>query len=130
MNNKFLRWYLLSVDITFIIYWIAALLDIFPGEMLFNNYHDPVITAWNWSFFPIDIIASLVGLGSIYLYNKNTNNNISIKLAIISLSMVFCAGIMALSFWTLTDDYSISWWVANLYLAIPSVYFLYKLLRA
>lgn len=126
MNNKLLRWYLLSVDISFIIYWGAALLDLFPGEMLFNNYHDDVITAWNWSFFPIDIIASFIGLSSIYIYKKNVNRHLAMQLANISLSMIFCAGMMALSFWVLTEDYSISWWVANLYLAIPSAGFLYK----
>lgn len=126
MNNSLLRFYILSVDLSFLVYWISALFDLFPEAWLFKDYYNPIISAWNWSFFPLDMFVSLTGILSFYLVKKG---NISTMLLLISLSLTFCAGLMAISFWMLTKSFDLTWWLANLYLVIPSVFFLMHLLK-
>ncbi|MCB9588029.1 MAG: DUF5360 family protein [Polyangiaceae bacterium] len=33
-----------------------------PADWLFRDYTDPNIVAWNWSFLPLDLLASVTGL--------------------------------------------------------------------
>jgi Family of unknown function (DUF5360) len=49
--------------------------------------------------------------------------------ATISLTLTLCAGLMAVSFWILTKDYSLSWWIPNLALIAVALYWLPRLDR-
>ena len=54
---------LLVTDLGFILYWSMSLLillgvDIVPQAWLFKDYDDPIVYAWNWSFFPLDMVLS------------------------------------------------------------------------
>ena len=111
--------YLLLVDIGLLLYWLVAMADILPPAWLFKGYHDPVISAWNWSFLPLDVLASLTGLAGI-AFTRQARTAIGESLILVSLSLTFCAGLMALSFWALTADYDLSWWAANAFLMVPS----------
>ena len=126
-NFLFLRINLLITDVGFIVYWSITALNLLPAEWLFQDYTNPVLVAWNWSFAPVDLMASLTGLWTLHLmrhqhpYWKIT--------AIISLTLTFCAGLMAISFWTLRLDFDPSWWFPNIYLMVWSLLAARKLLR-
>ncbi len=99
---------------------------IIPPNVAFKDYNNPLMVIWNWSFFPLDMCISFTGFTSLYLYkNKNPNWR---NCALISLVLVFCSGLQAISFWTIKLDFDITWWTANLYLMIYPLYFIPKIL--
>ena len=122
---------LLITDIGFLTYWaLTALvavdfLDV-PGEYLYSDYHNPLVVAWNWSFMPLDVALSLCGLGAVALHRRG--RSAWRGLAIVSLSLTFCAGLMAISFWTIRGDFDIAWWTVNLALMIWPLFYLPKLI--
>lgn len=124
---KKLRVFFLITDIGFILYWLITFLHIIPESYAFKDYNNPIINAWNWSFFPLDMFISLSGLSSIVLYKKN--NSLWSKLALISLTLTFCSGLQAISFWFLRNDFDILWWISNLYYIIYPLFFLKGLLK-
>ena len=67
---KHLKFFMLATDIGFLIYWIVTLLKIIPIEWAFNDYNNPLMVIWNWSFFPLDMFISFCGFGSLHLYKK------------------------------------------------------------
>jgi len=109
-----LRYYFYVVDIGFIIYWLITLLEIVPSEYLFKDYSNPILLAWNWSFLPIDLLISVTGLWSIWLWERN--NNTWASLALISLVLTSCSGLQALAFWTIRMDFDFWWWLPNVFL--------------
>jgi hypothetical protein len=115
--------YLLLVDLGLLIYWVIAMGDLLPAEWLFKGYHDPVVSAWNWSFLPLDLLASFTGLAGIWTLRRG-QRRAGECLLMVSLTLCFCAGLMALSFWTLTDDFDCIWWAFNAMLMGPSAGFL------
>lgn len=107
-------------EIGMLTYWgFAGLLALgfitIDPALMYSDYSDPIIVAWNWSFFPIDVLFAVLGLISrfakIRIDTKNT-------LATISLALMFCAGLMAVSFWTLTNSFDPTWWAANIWLMV------------
>jgi len=109
-------------DLGFILYWSATALHLIPLEYAFNDYQDPILVAWNWSFFPLDMLISLSGLSSLYLHARGHSSWRS--LAVVSLTLTLVAGLNALSFWTLRGDFSLEWWLPNLYLTIYPLFYL------
>jgi len=99
--------------------------DIASPGLLYSDYDNPIMVAWNWSFFPLDIILSLVGLSAVHLAGRNDPK--WQILSTVSLSLTFCAGFMALSFWVITGDFELTWWAPNLYFAIWPVFFLRRM---
>ncbi len=124
--------FVLITDISFILYWSVSLMillgwDVVPGSWLFKDYENPIIYAWNWSFFPLDMVLSICGLLAI---RRHSRGDASWRgLAIFSLALTFCAGFMAISFWAIRLDFDPSWWIANLFLTIWPLYFLPRLVR-
>lgn len=113
------------VDIGFIVYWLITLFHLIPGEYLYNNYTNPLLVSWNWSFFPIDILISATGLLSMYL--RKRWNFLWIKFALISLILTFATWLMALSYWTINKDFEIQWWLPNLFLLIYPLLYIPKI---
>jgi hypothetical protein len=116
MPTTFLRWNLLITDLGFIAYWGAAALRLFPPEWLYKDYDNPILIAWNWSFAPVDLAASGLGLCSLFLARQGSKAWPAI--ALLSVALTFCAGLMAISFWALQRDFELGWWLPNVYLAI------------
>lgn len=115
-------------EVGMLIYWILALAVVvgllnIPAEYMYSDYENPLIVAWNWSFFPLDVIFAIAGL-----YSRFGNLNAMKKelLASLSLSLMFCAGLMALSFWIINRDFNLTWWLLNLWLLLLSSWFLFK----
>jgi Family of unknown function (DUF5360) len=122
-----LRWALLITDVLMIAYWLVTALAArgmlqLPPAYLYRDYDNPLMVSWNWSFAPLDIIFSLSGLASVRLAKRGDARWRG--LAIISLSLTFCAGLMAIAFWTLRRDFDLSWWLPNLALMIWPLFFL------
>jgi Family of unknown function (DUF5360) len=119
---KYLKPFFLVTDIGFIIYWIVTFFNLIPKSWAFKDYDNPIIIAWNWSFFPLDILISITGLSSLYLYNKGKETWRTF--ALISLVLTFCSGLQAIAFWVYMKDFDISWWAMNLYLLVYPLFFL------
>lgn len=123
-----LKYYFFVVDIGFILYWLITLLHLIPEEFLFKDYENEILSAWNWSFLPIDLAISFTGLLSIWLWKNDYQAWKST--AVISLALTFCSGLMAISFWVLRNDFDVAWWIPNLFLMNYPLFFLPALVWA
>ena len=99
-------------------YWVFATLVVIgllnvPPEYMYSDHQNPIIVSWNWSFFPLDILFAVLGL--ISRFGKITKYHRQI-LSTISLSLMFCAGLMAISFWIIQYEFSPFWWLINVWL--------------
>jgi len=117
-------------DIGILAYWcITALMALslisIPGELLFKDYHDPRVVAWNWSFMPLDVIFAVTGLWALRL--EKAGDPRWIVWTAVSLSLTICAGLMAISYWVIVGDYDPAWWIPNLVLMIWPIPFLFSL---
>lgn len=124
---------MLVTDIGMLLYWsITALMALsliaLPGEWLFKDYHDPTVMAWNWSFFPLDMLLSITGLWALRLEQRSDP---AWKIwAAISLTLTLCAGLMAISYWMIVQDFDAAWWIPNLFLMLWPIPFLVRLGKA
>ena len=124
---KRLPWFFYTVDFGFIAYWLITAIGVIPAEYLYNDYKNPILVAWNWSFFPIDIAVSVTGLYSMYLKKKGEAKWTS--MAILSLALTSASGLMAISYWVIVRDFEWQWWLPNLFLLCYPVYFLRQFLQ-
>lgn len=125
---KNLKPFFLIVDIGFILYWLITLFKLIPPEHLFNDYQNPILVAWNWSFLPLDLLISATGLTSVYLYNQEREGWRS--LALISLVLTSCSGLQAIAFWVIRADFDPFWWGPNLFLLIYPLFFIPKVIAS
>jgi hypothetical protein len=124
---KSLKFFFLFVDISFIAYWTITALHLIPAEYLYNDYTNPILVNWNWSFFPLDIGVSSTGLYSVYLANQRQEK--WRIFALISLILTSISGLQAISYWALAREFDITWWIPNLFLLLYPLFFLPKLMR-
>jgi len=114
---------LLTIDFGFIFYWLLIALNLIPHEWVFQNYDDPNVRAWNWSFLPLDIAASITGFIGI----KGKGN---LALLLISSTLTMVAGGMALAFWGIQGFFNLGWWLPNLFLFVAGLIFLVRLVKS
>ena len=124
---KTLKPFFLFVDIGFILYWLITYFKLIPAQYLFQDYTNPILVAWNWSFLPLDLFISATGLTSVYLYQKG--NKQWRQLALISLVLTFCSGLQAIAFWVIRLDFDPTWWIPNLFLLIYPLFFIPRINR-
>lgn len=117
----------LIVDVGFIVYWGITALKLIPPEYLYQDYNNPLLVSWNWSFMAIDIFISITGFYSYSLLRRGRSSWIS--WSIISLVLTFSSGLMAISFWSIRLDFDPMWWIPNLFLMIYPMFFIPRLLR-
>lgn len=127
------RPWLLVTDLAMLTYWgvtAAFALGVvsLPPAWLFSDYADPVVTVWNWSFLPLDVVFSLTGLAAAHRFRKGRPG--WRLLTVISLCLTWCAGIMALSFWALRCSFDPLWWGLNAALVLWPLGFLPSFHRA
>lgn len=122
-----LRACLWITDMGFIIYWGITALHILPASVLFKDYDNPIMVAWNWSFLPLDLLASMFGVATLALAYKERRQ--WKYTALVSLILTMCAGLMALTFWTFRLDFDVWWWVPNIFLLTWPMFFMKTLLR-
>ncbi len=128
---KPLKGLFLITDIGFLIYWaVTALVAVkllnIPQDWLFRDYSNPDIVAWNWSFMPLDVLALISGLLAVRIARTGGNWR---QVALISMVLTFCAGFMAVSFWTFQASFDALWWAANLFLMLWPVLLIRRVLR-
>jgi hypothetical protein len=80
------------------------------------------VRAWNWSFLPLDIAASITGF--IGLVRKGNGG-----LLIISSTLTSVAGGMAIAFWSIQGFFNLGWWAPNIFLFAFGLTILGKLLK-
>lgn len=124
--------FLWVTDILFLLYWLVSLLILaglvnIPKEYLYSDYNDPAVVAWNWSFFPLDVAFSICGLMAIRRFKQDHPS--WVMYAAVSLCLTFCAGLMAIAFWTIRLEFDPSWWIPNFLIMVWPLYFLPKLFR-
>ncbi|MDP6685229.1 MAG: DUF5360 family protein [Candidatus Marinimicrobia bacterium] len=118
MKDKLLTF----TEVGMILYWLFAATVVLgfinvPPEYMYSDYKNPLIVSWNWSFFPLDILFAVFGLLARFGSLKPKSKEV---LSVVSLSLMFCAGLMAISFWVINHDFDIFWWAINLWLIILS----------
>lgn len=99
---------LVLTDIGLLAYWVLTtfhIISVGGGELL---------TAWNWSFLPLDLAAIIAGLTWSWL---PAAHRLSTPFLIIALALTHAAGLMAISFFVLWGSWDFSWWAVNLWLA-------------
>lgn len=118
--------WLLVTDLGMLAYWgltvakAAGLVDV-PDEWLFSDYENPVVVAWNWSFFPLDVVFSVCGLSAAWLQRRGHPGYR--PLLALSMVLTWCAGFMALCFWAVRGDFDAAWWAVNAFLMVwPMVF--------
>lgn len=124
---KRLRWYFITVDIGFLIYWTITALHLLPERVLFKDYHQPLMVTWNWSFMPLDLLVSATGLWSLYCWKKNDPRWRGS--AIVSLALTTASGTQAIAFWAVAGDYDLYWWAPNLFLTVYPWFFIFSILK-
>ncbi|MGN9840654.1 DUF5360 family protein [Nonomuraea sp. H19] len=105
---------MLVTDLGFVAYFTVTGLGLIPPQWAFADYANPVMADWNWSFLWIDLLASVTGLTSLHLLRRGQGES----LMLVSLVLTMASGLMAIAFWTLRGDFSLAWWIPNLYLML------------
>ncbi len=113
-----MKWLLTATEVGMLAYWILAgamaggILSL-PPEWMYSDYQNPLVVAWNWSFFPIDVLFAVTGLAARFLPMAADRAH---SLSLVSLTLMVCAGLMAVSFWAIRGEYDPFWWGVNLWL--------------
>lgn len=109
-----------ATELGMLAYWVlagalvAGLVRIDPS-LMYSNYENPLVVAWNWSFFPIDVAFAMIGLTARF---GSTSGLLRFKLEATASVLMLCAGLMAVSYWTMTGEFSPLWWGMNLWLVV------------
>jgi hypothetical protein len=106
-----------AIDLGFIIYWTLIIVGALPAEAMFTGYEKKEVQAWNWSFLPLDIAASITGIAGNTLQNLNQKALLTISLVLTSV-----AGGMAIGYWAFLGYFELSWWLPNLVLLLFPVW--------
>ena len=120
-----------ATEIGMLVYWLVAaglalgILSV-PPDYMYSDYENPLVVAWNWSFFPIDVAFAILGLVSRF---ATLRSGLASQLALIGATLMFCAGIMAISFWIMTGEFDPLWWGLNIWLILLSLTALRALLK-
>ena len=114
------KFMLVVVDVCLIVYWVATAMHLIPPENAFKDYGNEVVQAWNWSFFPLDLLAVAAGCVGVYLTGRG--RRLGEAVLMVGLTLTFCAGFMAISFWAYYGDFTLGWWVPNIVLMLVPCY--------
>ena len=107
-------------EIAMLAYWVVAgllVLDVISIDpaLMYSDYQNPLVVAWNWSFFPIDVAFAVCGLTAMF---APIDQFLRFKLEVVASVLMLCVGIMAISYWVITRDFDIAWWCMNLWLVL------------
>ncbi|WP_043613996.1 DUF5360 family protein [Nonomuraea candida] len=114
---------MLIADVGLLVYWVVVFAGLIPPELAYEDYSDPVLVDWNLSFVPLDLAASLTGLATLCARAAWR------PLMTVSLTLTSTAGLQAIAFWALRGDFSLAWWLPNLFLLLFPLPALIVLLR-
>lgn len=112
---------LVVTDVLFLLYWSAAGLDQagvvdLPHAWMYADHDQPRVVAWNWSFLPVDLAFSALGLAAVRAARRG--DPIWRPLALLSLALTMVAGVMAVGYWLLLAEFDPAWFLPNLALVL------------
>lgn len=130
--NRRLALALTITDLLFLTYWSVSALDALrlisvPPDLLYAGHHEPRVVAWNWSFLPLDLAFSILGLSAVRA--ARSGRAIWRPLALMSLVCTMIAGGMAVAYWGLLGEFDPAWFLPNLALLIWPMAFVPGLVR-
>ena len=105
---------LLIIDFGLLLYWLATALHLIPPSLAFRDYSTPAVIAWNWSFLPLDLCAIGSGLAWAWLSRHQPFSSAARALLLITLTLTFATGLMAISYWAIAKDFEWLWWLPNM----------------
>lgn len=114
-------------DLGFIAYWALIITDALPPEAMFDEYTDPRVAAWNWSFLPLDVAASLTGIAAVRAVRGS--RPAAPTLLALSLALTATAGGMAVAYFAHRGQADPGWLVPNLALLLFPLPLLVRLAR-
>jgi hypothetical protein len=85
----------------------------------------PQVVAWNWSFLPIDLAFSILGISAVVASRQECA--LWRPLALLSLAFTIAAGAMAVGYWLILQQLDPGWLIPNLALVIWPIFFLPRL---
>ncbi len=120
-------------DGAFLLYWALSALAALgalhlPAALMYAGYGEARVTAWNWSFMPLDVAFSVCGLTALAAARRG--DPVWRPLALISLVLTCVAGGMAVGYWALLGEFDPAWFLPNLILLVWPFIFLPGLVRA
>lgn len=115
-------------DIGFIAYWLLIVTNALPAEAMFEEYTDPRVAAWNWSFLPLDIAASLTGLAGAHALRRGSVT--AIPRIGVSLALTATAGGLAVVYFAQRGQFDPAWLIPNLALLLFPLPLLLRLGRS
>jgi hypothetical protein len=118
---------MLVADVAFVAYWVLVAGRLLPADRLFAEYADPRVVAWNWSFLPLDLAASVTGL--LAATALRSGSLAAPARLVLSLALTATAGGMAVAYWAYRGQWDASWLVPNLLLAVLPLPMLVRLMR-
>jgi hypothetical protein len=119
-------------DLAFLIYWMmsglaqSGVIHV-PRAWMYAHYDQPIVVAWNWSFLPLDLAFSILGLSAVAAARRGSA--IWRPLATLSLAFTLAAGGMAVAYWTILREFDLTWFLPNLALVVWPLIFLPGLVR-
>ncbi|MFD0886459.1 DUF5360 family protein [Streptosporangium algeriense] len=119
---------MLVTDVGFLVYFSVTGLGLIPAAWAFADHTEPLMVSWNWSFLWIDLLASATGLLGLHLLRRGAPE--AGRLMLVSLVLTSASGLMAVAFWTLRGDFSLAWWIPNLYLLLFPLPAIVRLVRS
>lgn len=117
-------------DSLFLLYWTvsgfaqAGLIHI-PRAWMYADFDQPQVVAWNWSFLPIDLAFSILGISAVVASRQECA--LWRPLALLSLAFTIAAGAMAVGYWLILQQLDPGWLIPNLALVIWPIFFLPRL---
>ncbi|GAA2208978.1 hypothetical protein GCM10009850_044360 [Nonomuraea monospora] len=103
---------MLITDVALLLYWVVVFAGLIPPELAYQDYTNPILTDWNASFVLLDLAASLTGLATLCATSSAR------PLMTVSLTLTSTAGLQAVAFWALRGDFTLAWWLPNLFLLL------------
>jgi hypothetical protein len=125
--HRTLKSLMLATDVGFIAYWLITACHLIPPSLLFRDYTSQVLVHWNWSFLPLDLLISATGITSLWLHRARSSYWSPV--ALVSLTLTSASGLAAISFWLFASDFSLVWWLPNLFLMMYPLVFIPQLVR-
>ncbi|MGI5200310.1 DUF5360 family protein [Spirillospora sp. CA-108201] len=103
---------MLITDVGLLLYWAVVSAGLVPPELAYKDYTNPILSDWNASFVLLDLAAALTGLATL------RNPSAWRPLMTVSLTLTSTAGLQAVAFWALRCDFTLTWWLPNLFLLL------------
>ncbi len=121
---------LMFTDLSILAYWtLSALFQTgvvaIPASWMYSGFNQPRVIAWNWSFLPLDLAFSALGLSAVQMARRG--NAVWRPLALLSLAFTVAAGGMAIGYWAILGEFEPTWFLPNLTLVIWPLLFLPRL---